>query len=74
MIFYKYLKKIMDFEIDGIKYYICRGFKDGFKAANFIYLKDSDLIFIDYIGQDFLQSIAIFKIFKKGEICYLKNI
>ena len=51
----------MDFEIDGIKYYICRGFKDGFKTANFIYLKDSDLIFIDYIGQDFLQSIAIFK-------------
>lgn len=73
MIFYKYLKKIMDFEIDGIKYYICRGFKDGFKTANFIYLKDSDLIFIDYIGHDFLQSIAIFKIFKKGEICYLKN-
>lgn len=73
MIFYKYLKKIMDFEIDGKKYYICRGFKDGFKTANFIYLKDSDLIFIDYIGQDFLQSIAIFKIFKKGEICYLKN-
>lgn len=55
----------MDFEIDGIKYYICRGFKDGFKTANFVYLKDSDLIFIDYIGQDFLQSIAIFKIFKK---------
>jgi hypothetical protein len=63
----------MDFEIDGIKYYICRGFKDGFKTANLIYQKDN-LIFIDYIGQDLLQSIAIFKIFKKGEICYLKNI
>lgn len=64
----------MDFEIDGIKYYICRGFKEGFKTANFVYLKDGDLIFIDYIGQDFLQSIAIFKIFKKGVKCYLKNI
>ena len=37
----------MDFEIDGIKYYICRGFKDGFKTANFVYLKDSDLSIID---------------------------
>lgn len=57
----------MDFEFNGVKYYVHRFTKDAFKTANYVYYKDGDLVFIDYIGQDLLQTIALFKILKRSQ-------
>lgn len=55
----------MDFEFEGIKYYVHTYYKEPFKKANFVYLKDGDLVFVDYIGQDLLQTISLFKILNR---------
>ena len=53
----------MDFEFNGIKYFVHRYYKDCYHLANFVYYKDGDLVFIDYINEDIHKTVELFKIF-----------
>lgn len=53
----------MDFEFNGIKYFAHRYYKDCYHLANYVYYKDGDLLFIDYINEDLYKTIEIFKTF-----------
>lgn len=63
----------MEFIFNGEKYYICREYKDCYNLANYIY-KDRKLIFVDYIGKDLKQSIALFKIINNKNREYYNDI
>lgn len=53
----------MDFEFNGIKYFVHRCYKDCYHLANYVYFKDGDLIFIDYNNEDIYKTIELFKMF-----------
>lgn len=55
----------MDFTLNGVRYYVHRTYTDTYKLANYVYYKDGDLVFVDYIGTDLKQTIALFKILKR---------
>ena len=53
----------MDFEFKGVKYFVHRNYNKWFGLANYVYSKDGDLAFIDYVNEDIHKTIELFKIF-----------
>lgn len=51
----------MDFEYNGVIYFIHRYLKDFYGEANYIYYKDGDLVFIDYYNKELEKTIELFK-------------
>lgn len=51
----------MDFEHNGIMYFVHTYQMDYYHKANYVYFKDGDLVFIDYYNINIEKTIELFK-------------
>ena len=51
----------MDFEHKDIMYFVHTYLMDYYHAANYVYFKDGDLVFIDYYNIEIEKTIELFK-------------
>lgn len=54
----------MDFEFNGVKYFAHRYYKEWFGLANYVYFKDGDLVFVDFINEDVKRQLKSLKYFQ----------